>query len=147
MRKLDTYEYISMLRELVCEGHEVCVQISGSSMSPFLLHERDSAFFKAPDRELKVGDIVFFQRKNGQYILHRICRIENGSYYVVGDSQRDIEGPVSREQIFALVTQVERNGKIIKPGDFVWDFYSKFWLRIIPLRSKILHIGTILKQS
>lgn len=140
MRKVDTYEYVSALRELVEEGHEVSVQISGDSMVPFLHGKRDTAFFKAPDRELKVGDIVFFQRANGQYILHRIVKIENGNYYIVGDAQSDIEGPISRQQIFALATEVIRNGKTLKPGDFKWTFFEKIWIKVIPLRSKLIRL-------
>lgn len=140
MRKIDTGEYISVLRELVENGLEVSVKISGDSMYPFLHDGRDTAFFKAPDRELRVGDIVFFRRGNGQYILHRICRIDERGYYLVGDSQRQVEGPISAEQIFALVTHIERNGKTVKPGDFLWDFYAKVWLRIIPLRTRIIRL-------
>lgn len=136
MRKIDTYEYVSALKELVEEGHEVSVQISGSSMAPFLRSNRDTAFFKAPDRELKVGDIVFFQRTNGQYVLHRICKIENGSFYIIGDNQRILEGPISREQIFAIVTHVRRKGKIVSPGDPIWDFYAKIWPHIVSVRAK-----------
>lgn len=143
MYTVDTYEYISMLRDLVEEGHEVSVKISGNSMAPFLRENRDTAYFKAPDRELMVGDIVFFQRANGQFILHRIYKIELDRYYLVGDAQREIEGPVLSEQIFAIVTSVERNGKIVKPGDMTWDFFAKFWLKIIPLRSKLIRICDI----
>ncbi|MDO4814977.1 MAG: S24/S26 family peptidase [Bacillota bacterium] len=145
MRKLDTYEYISMLKELVEEGHEVSVKISGTSMLPFLRQNRDTAYFKAPDRELRPGDIVFFQRSSGDYILHRICKIENNRYYLIGDAQKTVEGPIFREQIFALVTRVERNGKIVKPGDLQWDFYAKLWLRIIPLRSRLMYFLTFKK--
>lgn len=65
-RKLvDTREYVSVLRELTEAGHEVSMLISGNSMSPFLAHERDTIWFKRPDRELKKGDMVFYQRKAG----------------------------------------------------------------------------------
>ena len=37
MKKVDTFEYVSVLKELVEEGREVSMLISGSSMSPFLL--------------------------------------------------------------------------------------------------------------
>lgn len=140
MRKIDTFEYVSVLRELVESGHEVCVKVSGGSMYPFLRDGRDTAFFKAPDRELRVGDIVFFRRSNGQYILHRICKIGDDGYYLVGDSQRQIEGPIGAEQIFALVTHVERNGKTVKPDDLLWGFYAKLWLRVIPLRPWIIKL-------
>ena len=41
MRYIDTREYVSALRDLVQQGREVSLIISGSSMSPFLIHERD----------------------------------------------------------------------------------------------------------
>ena len=45
--------------ELVEQGREVRMVISGSSMAPFLIHGRDSIFFRAPARELRKGDIDF----------------------------------------------------------------------------------------
>ena len=140
MKQVNTYEYVSVLKELVEEGREVSMIISGSSMSPFLCHERDRVFFKAPDRPLRVGDMVFFQRRSGQYVLHRICRIKDGSYYIVGDAQTAIEGPVAREQIFALVTKVQRKGRILAPGDFWWEFFARVWVRFIPLRPVLSRI-------
>lgn len=134
MKKVDTFEYVSVLKELVEEGREVSMLISGSSMSPFLCHGRDQVYFKAPDRPLRVGDMVFFQRRSGQYVLHRICKVKDGGYYIVGDAQTAIEGPVSREQIFALVTRVRRKGRILAPGDFWWEFFARVWVRLIPLR-------------
>ena len=50
MRKIDTRAYVSVLRELVEQGQEVSMLISGSSMAPFLIHERDSICFKQPER-------------------------------------------------------------------------------------------------
>lgn len=45
MRLVDTRAYVGMLRELVEQGKEVRMVISGSSMAPFLIHGRDSIFF------------------------------------------------------------------------------------------------------
>lgn len=57
MRKLDTDAYLSTLRDLVNQGKEVRLIVSGSSMSPFLVHERDSILFSKPDSPLKRGDL------------------------------------------------------------------------------------------
>lgn len=140
MREVDTQEYLSVLKELVEEGHHVSLLISGSSMSPFLIHHRDTIYFKKPDRELKVGDMVFYRRGNGKYIMHRIRRIRPEGFYMIGDAQTEIEGPLQREQIFGLITAVERKGKRIQPGDFWWEFFARVWLRIIPLRGLINRI-------
>ena len=122
---VDTREYVSMLRELTQEGKEVSMIISGSSMSPFLIHARDSICFKAPWREPRRGDMVFFERPTGQFVMHRVLRKKPEGYYIIGDAQKDIEGPVQPEQIFAIITKVCRKGKWLKPGDFWWEFLDR----------------------
>ena len=71
-RVVDTNEYVTVLRELAGEGRVVSMLIAGSSMSPFLCHNRDYIYFTKPDRELRRGDMVFYQRDTGQYVMHRI---------------------------------------------------------------------------
>ena len=137
MRELDAAGYIGTLKELVEEGHEVSLLISGSSMAPFLIHHRDTIYFKAPDRALKRGDMVFFQRESGQFVMHRIRFVKADGYYLIGDGQRETEGPIARERIFAVVTAVRRKGKVIRPGAFTWEFFARVWLRLIPLRGII----------
>jgi hypothetical protein len=144
MREVDTQEYVTMLKELVEEGHQVSLLISGSSMSPFLVHHRDTIYFQQPHQELKVGDMVFYQRQTGRYVMHRICRIRPEGYYMIGDAQTEIEGPLQREQIFALVIAAKRKGRLIRPGDFWWEFFARVWLRIIPLRRLIIKIYSVL---
>lgn len=136
-RVVDTNEYVSVLRDLAEEGRVVSMLIAGSSMSPFLCHNRDYIYFTRPDRELRRGDMVFYQRDTGQYVMHRIYKKKEEGYYMVGDAQTQIEGPLRRDQIFARIIQVKRKGKIIRPGDFWWEFFEHVWIRIIPLRKVI----------
>lgn len=144
MKYVDTREYVSVLRELVEQGREVSLIISGSSMSPFLIHERDVICFKKPDRELRRGDMVFYQRDSGQFVMHRILRVKPEGFYIIGDAQTEIEGPVRREQIFALITKVKRKEKWLEPGDFWWEFFAKVWLRMIPVRRAVMSLYGIL---
>jgi len=138
MKVVDTREYVGMLKELTEEGREVSMLIAGSSMSPFLIHERDMIYFKKSDRELKKGDMVFFQRRSGQFIMHRIWKVRPEGYYIVGDAQTQIEGPVERDQIFARITKVRRKGKWLEPGDFWWEFFAHVWLHMIPFRHVLM---------
>ena len=140
MRRVDTDAYVSMLRDLVNEGKECRLLISGSSMAPFLVHERDSILFSKPDRELRRGDMVFYQRDNGQYVMHRILHVRPEGLYIIGDAQTEVEGPVKPEQVFALVTKVNRKGKWVGPGNFWWWFFSTVWLRLFPVRRLILKL-------
>ena len=140
MKVVDTKEYVSTLRELVREGQEVSMQIAGSSMSPFLVHQRDSICFRAPTQPLRRGNMVFYQRTNGQFVMHRICRVRPEGYYIVGDAQTEMEGPIARTQIFAVVTRVYRKGTWIDATDFWWKFFEHIWLCIIPLRRVLMFL-------
>lgn len=135
MKTIDTNAYVSVLQDLIADGREVSLLISGSSMEPFLKHQRDYICFRAPDRELAAGDMVFYRRENGQYIMHRIYRVAEEGYYLVGDNQVEIEGPLDRSQIFALITKVKRNGRWLTPEDRSWKFFARLWPRTIPVRA------------
>lgn len=136
-KTLNTREYVGLLKQLVEEGETVSMRIVGSSMSPFLIHDRDLITFKAPERELKKGDMVFFQRESGQYVMHRIYAVKPDGYYMVGDAQTEIEGPISQEQIFAVIIKVRRKGKWLEPGNFWWNFFERVWINIIPFRKVV----------
>lgn len=140
LRKVNTKEYVSVLREITETGKEVSMVISGNSMAPFLIHERDMIWFKKIDRELKKGDMVFFQRENGQYVMHRICSIKEDGYYLIGDAQQQIEGPIHKKAIFAIVVKVRRKGKIWEEGNFWWEFFAHIWINLIPVRSKLMKL-------
>lgn len=137
---MNTREYVSILKEVVLSGDEASMVVVGSSMAPFLIHQRDIVYFRKIDKELKKGDMCFFQRSNGAYVLHRIYKVDGDDYYFVGDNQVDIEGPIKREQIFAIVYKVKRKGKEIKPGDFWWNFFYYVWIRIIPCRYMLIKL-------
>ncbi len=136
---VDIYKYMPVLTELIEQGKEVPLTITGNSMSPFMIHGRDQILMKKPDRPWKKGDMAFFRRANGAYVMHRICRIDpDGNCYFVGDAQWQIEGPIMPEQIFARITAVNRKGKWIRPGDFWWEFFEHIWLHMIPVRHAIM---------
>ena len=143
---IDTRAYVSALRDVIRQGKCAGMRIAGSSMVPFLVHERDDIYFKAPDRPLKKGDMVFYQRKNGQFVMHRIYRVTEGGIYTVGDAQTAIEGPLDPEQIFALIYAVRRKGRQIGPESMCWRFFQYVWIRMVPLRPACMKLYGLLHQ-
>ena len=134
-RIVDIHTYLPVLIYIFKSGKDVSVTVTGSSMAPFLAHLRDSIIVSPPPRQFHRGDMVFFQRQDGSYVMHRIHHLKEGKLYLVGDNQTEIEGPIDPEQVFGIVRKVIRNGKLLQKGDFWWDFFEKAWIRIVPLRS------------
>ena len=143
-RIVDIHTYMPMLIELINKGHDVNFIVTGTSMTPFLINGRDTVIISPITSSLKRGDIVFFQRQNGQYVMHRIVKVKKDGFYLVGDHQTIIEGPISRSQIFGIIHTVIRKGATITEGDFVWWLFAHVWLSVIPLRKIVLKLYNLI---
>lgn len=119
--------------------------ITGNSMSPFLIHGRDTVYLSRLTRPVRRGDMLLYRRENGSYVLHRVYRALPESLTMIGDAQTVLEPGIRREQVIAIVTRVERKGKQLGPGSFWWGFFEKIWIRIIPLRKAAEGLYTWLK--
>lgn len=149
IRIVENDVYLPVLRELITEGHSVRLTVRGQSMMPFLINVRDSVIIEPVTNGLKKGDIVIFKRKSGAYIMHRIWRADgyNKQYYLVGDAQKELEGPIDEQQIFGIVNKVCRKGKWIDRKSPVWWFYDKVWGLMRPFRTKFILAALSLRQK
>jgi len=60
--------------ELLEQGHYVKMPVSGNSMYPLLRDGKDSVEFVPCNFEtISKGDIVLVQRKDGRFVMHRVC--------------------------------------------------------------------------
>lgn len=146
VNEINTREYVAVLKQLVEEGQQVSMTVVGTSMEPFLKDQQDAICFQRPRRKLRPGDMVFYQRKNGQYVMHRICKKKQEDLYLAGDHQSVLEGPVKERQIFAVVTSVQKNGKWINEKHPVWRFYADIWRHLLPVRHILLKTGRVWKR-
>ena len=122
------------LLQLLDEAEAVPLVISGGSMTPFLAHGRDTVYLSKVRTPLKRGDVALYQRDNGRYVLHRVVRAENGLYTMLGDAQTHREPGVREDQLRAVATAVRRKGRLLKKGDFLWEFFARVWIGLVPLR-------------
>ncbi len=131
---------------LIEEGLTVPLTVSGGSMNPYIVPERDTVMISKPVFPLKKGDIAFFERMSGQIVMHRVCKVKEGKYYFAGDAQTEIEGPIVEEQIFGQVNKIIRKGKTEEKGKFTWFFFRNVWIRMIPLRPFCMKVYAKLKH-
>ena len=143
---VDTREYVSVLKEMTEQGLEVAMTVSGTSMEPFLIHERDKIYFRKTEDPIKKGDMVFYQRKTGEYVMHRVLKVRKHQYYLAGDHQTFLEGPIEAKQIFAKVISVERAGVWLTEKDRLWKFYAGWWRRLFWIRKGINKLKWVIEK-
>ena len=75
-RSVDTALLMEQYRALLETVDVLPLEVSGSSMTPFLAPGRDSVLLAKPGETLRRGDIALYQRESGAYVMHRVYRRE-----------------------------------------------------------------------
>ena len=127
------------VRELIAEGHTATIRVKGISMRPFLENGRDSVVLAAVDT-LKRGDVVLAEISPGQYVLHRVIKIDGTTLTLMGDGNSKGTERCRIIDVAGIVTALIRKGKIVECNSRKWRIYSKIWLSLRPLRRYLLFI-------
>ena len=123
---MDIDAYMPVVCELLDQGKEVSLVITGNSMLPFLVHGRDEILIAPADGSWKMGDMAFYRRWNGQYVMHRICGVhKDGSFSLIGDGQFTVEHPIFSSQMFGKITAVKRKANGFGREIFGGSFFAK----------------------
>ena len=75
-------DYAGTIREVMDSGGEFTLYPRGTSMLPLIVQGRDSVTLVKAE-EFRTGDIAFYQRENGQYVLHRVIAADGETYTVL----------------------------------------------------------------
>jgi hypothetical protein len=129
---------VERLLAIMDTGAAAPLVISGYSMSPFLVHGRDTVYLSKLRRPVNRGDMILYRRQDGTLILHRVWGMDARGYSLLGDAQTHMESGVREDQFLAMVTAVNRKGKLLTPKSLIWLFFEKVWLRVIPLRRSVM---------
>jgi ATP-binding cassette subfamily B protein len=125
-------------------GNSVCITVKGNSMYPFLRDGIDEVeLSRAEFTDIKKLDIVLARRPTGEYVLHRVVKKDEKCFYMLGDAQRQIEGPFYPGQLQAIVKSVRRKKKRISCDSALWLLLSWIWLICLPIRRYIIKIPRI----
>ena len=120
-------EYDSVIREVLESGGEFRMYPHGTSMRPLLRQGIDSVVLEKMKRAPKKNDILFYQRQDGSYILHRVWEVTDTGLTLVGDNQRMLEYGVTEEQIIGYVTRIYRGEKEINCDGLWYRMYLWLW--------------------
>lgn len=123
------------IEQLLASGATIKIKLQGYSMYPLFVPGRDEACIERTDfSSLKRGDVILYRRDKSILVLHRIWKITGNSFYMVGDNQTEIEGPLRADQVRGKLTGFVRNGKFVDVKNPIYRFLSGLWLFLRPLR-------------
>lgn len=127
------------IEELLKEGHAIRLKPKGYSMYPLFVPGRDEAVIAPLDGKirLKRGCVVLYRRegvKESVLVMHRICKCREGQFYLVGDNESRLEGPLPEGQIKGILVGIVRRGKYFSVKHPIYQLISGFWLALRPLR-------------
>lgn len=128
-----------LIDEAFASGKTFTLTPNGVSMLPFIKGGKSAVTIEKYTGDAKKYDIIFYQRKDGQYVMHRVLYTSfkgvSDEYGVAGDNQWWVE-TVNDKDIFARVTSV--NGKK-SMGSF-------FYLRTLFIRRFLIHVRAYIKR-
>ena len=106
---------------------------------------------------LQPGQVPLYRRENGQFVVHRIVRRDDGQacyeygrkkplpstcselrYTMMGDAQSYIEPNIRPDQILACATAFIRKGKRWECESKAYKRNRLRWLRLRPWRKKLI---------
>lgn len=125
------------LEQLLAEGNSIQLRPRGYSMYPLFIPGRDEAIISPVEKPPRRGDVVLYRRVGSILVLHRIWKVDKTGYYMVGDNQSEVEGPLEESQIKGILTEVIRKGKRFSVKDPVYRILFGIWLWLRPFRPKI----------
>ena len=139
-------EYDSLIREVLASGGEFRLYPHGTSMLPLLRQGRDSVALRSLDRPARKWDILFNQRADGSYILHRVKEVTPEGMILWGDNHTMLERGVTNDQIIGYAARIFRDDKELNCNG--WGYRAYLWLwQFKVLRSILLRITYHLRKE
>ena len=126
-------DMLPLIQEQIALGGSVRITPKGTSMLPMLRQGVDTVVLSPVPERLRKYDIPFYQRDNGQFVLHRIVGVGE-TYTCIGDNQFALEKGVRKAQMIAVVTAFTRGNREISVTDPGYRNYCRFWHYSRPLR-------------
>jgi len=113
----------------------------GVSMLPLLKEGRDVfTVKKKSSQRCKKNEVVLYRRTQNTYVLHRIIKVRENDYVIMGDNCTATETGITDDDIVAVMVSFMHKGKSYKVTDLRYRIYSAFISKryiLISLKKKI----------
>ena len=139
-------DYDGLIREVLASGGEFRLYPHGTSMLPLLRQGIDSVALRSLDRPPRKFDILFYQRADGSYILHRVKEASSKGLVLWGDNHTMLEYGITEENIIGYAARVFRGDKELNCQSLRYRAYLWIW-QFKAIRSLVLPIAYFFRKE
>lgn len=135
------------IEAILDSGKAVQIKPRGYSMYPVIVPGRDAVIVQKEDPErLKRGDVALYRRDGSILVIHRVWKKNRTGFYMVGDNQTEIEGPLRPDQMKGKMVFLVRDGKEISVRTPVYRIFCFIWLLMRPVRRPVSLAAATVKR-
>jgi hypothetical protein len=111
----------------------------GTSMKPLIHHQKDNIIVVKNKGRLKKYDVPVYVTPKGKYIMHRVIKVCDDHYVIVGDNLLTREY-VTDDMICGVLVGFYKNGKhyVDCEKSVLYKIYSRVWVALLPIRPLLL---------
>ena len=110
-------------------------------MEPLIHHQRDNIIVIKNHPRLKKYDVPVCVNSNGDYVMHRVVKVCDDHYVIVGDNllQREY---VTDDMICGVLVGFYKDGKkyIDCQNSRLYKLYSRLWVALLPVRPAMFFV-------
>ena len=139
-------DYEELIREVLASGGEFRLYPHGTSMLPLIRQGVDSVALRSLDRPPRKYDILFYRRKDGSYILHRVKEVTDKGLVLWGDNHTMLEYGITEENIIGYAARIFRGDKELDCQGFGYRAYLWLW-QFKAIRRVLLPIAYRLRKE
>ena len=132
---------ISSFEEMLEDKGYIIYTNKGYSMLPLLRQGKDLFTVTAkPEGRCHKYDAVLYHRGEHTHVLHRIIKVREHDYVILGDNCENKEYGITDDDIVGVMTGFVRNGVSYSTSDWRYVVYSHVWVWLHPLRIFLLRV-------
>ena len=139
-------DYDGLIREVLSSGGEFRLYPHGTSMLPLLRQGIDSVALRTLERPPKKHDILFYRRRDGSYILHRVKAVTDDGLVMWGDNHTMLEYGVTDDMLIGYAARIFRAENELNCHGPGYRLYLWLW-QFKAIRRLVLPIAYYLRKE